>query len=313
MKYIFLLSGVFLGWGLGANDSANVFGTAVYAKVVRYWMAVVLTSVFVVLGAFLEGGKGIEKLQSFAVAHQVISANDAFLVALSAALTVFIMTTLKLPVSTSQAIIGGIISNGVIHGQLDLGISLQFVSSWIVTPIGAMLITMVLYKFTDRYIERYLTSLRFFRNFLTIGYVTSGIFAAYSLGANNVANVFGVFPLDEYPFSLELISLLGGGAIALGVLTYSKPVMSTIGKGIVPLSEITGLFVVIGTAVTLYVYAQIGIPVSSSQAVVGSVIGIGLIQGYELIQIEVVKRIFVGWIVTPLASGVLGIILLTLF
>ncbi|MBN2221081.1 MAG: anion permease [Vallitaleaceae bacterium] len=313
MKYLFLLSGVFLGWGLGANDSANIFGTAVYSKVIRYWTAVFLTSLFVVLGAYLEGAKGIGKLNSFALAHQVNSLNEAFLVALSAALTVFVMTTFRLPVSTSQAIIGAILSNGMLHGHLDLKITLQFVSSWVVTPIGAMLITMILYRLTRQYIEKKLTNFRFFRNFLTLGYLFSGIFAAYSLGANNVANVFGVFPLEEYDFSLKFIGLLGGLTIAFGVLTYSKPVMSTIGKGIVPLSEVTGLLVVIGTAITLYLYAQVGIPVSSSQAVVGAVIGIGILQGYELIEIDVVKRIFIGWIMTPLTSAVLSYVVLTLF
>ena len=53
-----ILSGIFLGWSLGSNDSANVFGTAVATKMVRYSTAVVLCAVFIVLGAWMEGEAG---------------------------------------------------------------------------------------------------------------------------------------------------------------------------------------------------------------------------------------------------------------
>ena len=55
-----VLSGVFLGWSLGSNDASNVFGTAVASRMVQFWTAAVLCSVFVILGAMLEGGAGME-------------------------------------------------------------------------------------------------------------------------------------------------------------------------------------------------------------------------------------------------------------
>jgi PiT family inorganic phosphate transporter len=52
-----VISGIFLGWTLGSNDSANVFGTAVATKIVTYRTAILLTSAFVILGALMEGEK----------------------------------------------------------------------------------------------------------------------------------------------------------------------------------------------------------------------------------------------------------------
>ena len=52
------LGGMFLGWGLGANDSANVFGTAVSSKMVKYRTAVIIIAIFVILGAWFQGAKG---------------------------------------------------------------------------------------------------------------------------------------------------------------------------------------------------------------------------------------------------------------
>lgn len=54
--FIFLSSGLFLGWSLGANDAANIFGTAVGTKMVRFRTAAVIASVFVMLGAVFSGG-----------------------------------------------------------------------------------------------------------------------------------------------------------------------------------------------------------------------------------------------------------------
>jgi PiT family inorganic phosphate transporter len=55
-----LIGGVFVGWSLGSNDSANLFGTGVAAQVVKYRTAVILISVFVVIGALLEGYKSMD-------------------------------------------------------------------------------------------------------------------------------------------------------------------------------------------------------------------------------------------------------------
>ena len=59
---MFLSGGVFLGWALGSNDAANVFGTAVASRIVRYSTAIVLAAVFVLIGAATEGRRGLETL-----------------------------------------------------------------------------------------------------------------------------------------------------------------------------------------------------------------------------------------------------------
>ncbi len=109
-----------------------------------------------------------------------------------------------------------------------------------------------------------------------------------------------------------MAALLGGLSIAAGVVTYSKPVMSTVGKGIVPLTNVSGFLVVIASAITVYIYALIGIPVSTSQAVVGAIIGIGIVKDFRIINFGTLKRIFAGWILTPTISGVLSYLCLKL-
>jgi PiT family inorganic phosphate transporter len=193
MNRLFLLSGSFLGWGLGANDSANIFGTAVYTKVVSYRLAVILTSIFVVIGAVTLGDKGITKVSTLAVANGVTEPHVAFLVMLAAGLTVLGMTILKIPVSTSQAVVGGILGQGILTATGDFSKVSTFLSAWVLTPLGGMFFSLVLYFITTRFLEKKLQSFKFFELTIKLGYIVSGIFAAFSLGANNVANVVGVF------------------------------------------------------------------------------------------------------------------------
>lgn len=313
MSKLFLIAGSFLGWGLGANDSANIYGTAVYTKIITYPLAVVLTSIFVILGAMVDGSRGIKKVSEFALVNGITNAEISFFVMFAAGVTVLVMTILKLPVSTSQAVVGAILGHGYLVARGNLSVAVQFFSAWVFTPIGGMVFALILYKLTTRFLEKKLTTYKFFDVFIKLGYIFSGMFAAYSLGANNVANVFGVFFVDPNYLSIHWATLLGGLSIALGVITFSKPVMMTVGEGIVPLTHVSGFLVVIASALTVYIYARIGIPVSSSQAVVGALIGIGLVKDFRLLNWKLLTKIFSGWVLTPTISGIMCVIFLKLF
>ena len=107
----YLISALYLGWSLGANDAANIFGTAVSSKMVRFMTAANLSSIFVILGAILEGRAGIETIGGLSN----MDLATAGISSLAAAIAVTIMTILKLPVSTSQAVVGSIIGVGIMQ------------------------------------------------------------------------------------------------------------------------------------------------------------------------------------------------------
>ncbi len=100
--------GIFLGWALGSNDAANVFGTAVASRIVRYRTAVILAAIFIIIGALAEGSHGIRGVSELTSQ----TPTSAFVVSIAAALTVTIMTALKLPISTTQAVVGAIVGMG---------------------------------------------------------------------------------------------------------------------------------------------------------------------------------------------------------
>ncbi|MCX8082262.1 MAG: anion permease [bacterium] len=292
-----LIGPLYMGWSLGANDTANIFGTAVSSYMVRYKTAVFLTAIFVLLGALFSGSKGMETLSNLTCQTY----ETALIISFAAAITVTLMTLLSLPVSTSQAVVGAIMGIGIINKHIETESLIKIVICWITTPLGASLISVILYVICSRIISRkslhFLTYDRLMRNLL----ILSGIYGAYSLGANNVANVTGVF-YKTGTFSLNQSLLIGGLSIGLGAITYSRGVMWTVGKRIITVDAFSAFIAVLAHSITLHIYAHIGVPVSSSQAIVGAVFGIGIIKGMRTVNKKNLLKVISGWFFTPVAG-----------
>ncbi len=323
---IFLSSGLFLGWALGANDAANVFGTAVGTRMVRWGTAAVICSIFVVLGAVISGAGASGTLGKLGA---ITALPGAFMTALAAAISVYIMTKAGLAVSTSQAIVGGIVGWNLFTGQpTDTKILATIVTTWVLCPVLAAIIAVILYKALRVYLRH--ANLHLVRTdaYLRLGLLVAGAFGAYALGANNIANVVGVFlpavtfsPLELGGFSFsaaQQLFLIGGLAIAFGVMTYSKGVMMTVGGGLGRISPTAAFVAVVSHSIVLFAFASRGleswllsmglptiplVPVSSSQAVVGAIVGIAILQGAAGIRWRLLGTIVMGWVATPIMAG----------
>jgi PiT family inorganic phosphate transporter len=299
-----LLGGIFLGWSLGANDAANAFGTAVSSKMLRFWTAAVLGAVFVLLGAVMEGRAGIDTLQGLTQ----LTLKKATVASVAAALTVTLMTLWGLPVSTSQAVVGAIVGIGFLNRQLDLSELSKVVACWIGTPVGGLIIAVILYRMLSVAMNR--INIDLFRTdiMLRIALIVAGSYAAYALGANNVANVTAVF-VGAGHISVFSATVIGGLSIAFGILTFSQSVMETIGKKLVRLDPFSALIVVLAEAITVHFFTFVGVPVSTSQAVIGAVLGIGVVKGANTVSRRTLTSIFIGWFLTPAVACMIAIAL----
>ena len=331
MIIFFLTSGLFLGWSLGANDASNVFGSAVGSKLVTFRKAAIIASVAVILGAVIQGAGASLTLGKLGAVNAI---GGSFTLALAAAVTIYVMTKFSLPVSTTQAIVGAIIGWNFFTGnRTDPSTLSKVVATWISGPILGAFFSVLLYIIIIRIKKVSRVHLITFESFIRKALLVVGAFGAYSLGANNIANVMGVFvpafnleSLDLGLFSLsssQQLFLLGGIAIAVGIITYSKKVMETIGGNIVELTSEAAMVVVLAQSLVLFIFSSSGlsdlfvriglppiplVPVSSSQVIVGCVIGIGLYKGVRNINFRLLGQIALGWIATPVISGLLAFI-----
>ncbi len=334
--FILLSSGLFLGWSLGANDAANVFGTAVGSKMVRFRTAAWICSVFVILGATVSGAGAAHTLGKLGSVNALAG---SFVVALAAALTVYWMSKLKMPVSTSQAIVGGIIGWNLFTGSVTDTASLtKIVMSWVLCPVLAALFAAVLFTGLRALLLRVPIHMLRTDAYTRLGLLAVGAFGSYSLGANNIANVMGVF-VPMSPFrdldlgwvtitGVQQLFFLGSAAIAVGVFTYSQKVMETVGDDLLTLSSLAALIVVAAESLVLFLFASEGleswllshglpsiplVPVSSSQAAIGAILGIGLVQGGKGLRFRILGGISLGWVTTPVIAGVVAFLGLFVF
>ena len=331
---IFLLGGLFLGWSLGSNDAANVFGTAVGTRMVRFKTAAIVCSLFIILGAVISGSGTTETLGKLGAINAL---PGAFAACVAAGLSVYIMTKFGLPVSTTQAIVGAIVGWNLYTGSsTNIKVLLTILSTWILCPIITALIAMLFFILTKKLLKNTTWHILRLDAYTRTALLIAGAFGAYSLGANNIANVMGVFvpiaPFEDIQLgsfltfsSKEQLFLLGGIAIAVGVFTYSKKVMFTVGNDLLKLSPVAAFIVVIAHSIVLFLFASQGIshflnsihlpaiplvPVSSSQAIVGAVIGIGILKGGKEVQWNIAGKITIGWFLLPVIAALISFVVL---
>lgn len=334
MFLFFLSSGMFLGWSLGANDASNVFGTAVGTRMVRFRTAAMLCCIFIILGAVISGAGASHTLGKLGAVNALAG---AFVVAFSAATSVYLMTLARYPVSTSQAIVGAIVGWNLFSGSpTDSDALFMIVMTWVACPILSGIIAIISYKIVAFIIIKFKIHMFRLDELTRYGLLLVGAFGSFSLGANNIANVVGVFlpvsPLTDMTLfgglnvsPAQQLFLIGSVAISLGVITYSKRVMETVGSGIFKLSPVMALVTVWAHAIVLFLFASQRleqflsshglptlplVPVSSSQAIVGAVIGMGLLKGGHNIRWKTVAGIAGSWVTTPLFACLISFIFL---
>ena len=142
---------------------------------------------------------------------------------------------------------------------------------------------------------------------------------AFAHGSNDVAN--GIGPLaavisiissgGEVMQTSDLpiwILLLGGSGIVLGLVTLGYRVMITVGQKITELTPSTGFCAQLAAATTVVIASRTGLPVSTTHILVGAVLGVGIARGIGALDLRVVIDIFISWLVTLPAGGIMAMI-----
>jgi inorganic phosphate transporter, PiT family len=333
-EWLFISTGLFLGWSLGANHAVNVFGAAVSSRMLRFRTAAIVAGIFVAIGAVVSGAGTTRTLTTLGAVNALAG---CFTVALAVGLTITWMTRLRLPVSTSQAVVGGIVGWNIFTGSPTDTYSLsRIVSTWVVGPLLSAAFGFLMFRMLTSALKGKRMHILTLDAHTRTGLLAMGALASYLLGANNIANVMGMF-VPATPFGdvaiggfftvsgTRILFMLGGIAIAVGIMTYGERVMTTVGQDLYKITPLAGLVVISAEVLVLYLFTsesleslllQIGlptiplVPLSSTQVVIGAVIGVGLAKGGKGIRYGVLGRIAGGWAVAPVLSGISCFIML---
>ncbi len=109
------------------------------------------------------------------------------------------------------------------------------------------------------------------------------------------------------------VLILGGAGIVVGLATYGRHVIATVGRKITHLTPSRGFAAELAAATTIVIASGTGIPISTTHTLVGAVLGVGMARGIEAIDLRVVVRILVSWVVTIPAGAGLAIIFFFIF
>lgn len=153
--------------------------------------------------------------------------------------------------------------------------------------------------------------------------VISACFVAFAHGSNDVGNAIaplaviyyinqqGKVPNDQLTIPLWIL-LLGAVGIVAGLAVWGEKVITTIGKNIISLEPSSGFCAELATAMTILLASRLGLPVSTSHALVGGVVGIGLVQNLQAIKLSTIQNIAAAWLITVPISAAMSAIIFTI-
>jgi PiT family inorganic phosphate transporter len=325
-----LLASFYVAWNIGSNNTGNAMGTAVGANILSYRRAIALMIIFVPLGAALEGYKVMKPVGTQIVTGATAGTNPfsalpivAAVAMVIAGLWVTLQTRRGFPVSAHQAIIGALVGGGLAIGLFSNDVAahvkwfklIEIAVAWAITPFTAALLAYLIYRISEIPIGRVKAPERLNLIF-GLSVIISGCYVAYTMGANDVGTAMGAaYAVSSGPNGLNIanivgnLALLGAVGVAIGALIYSRKCMETVGVGIIQLDPVSAFAAQFAAALTVHLFTQFGLPVSSSFSIIGGITGVGLIGGVPAVSRNKLGDIAKAWISTPIVSMIFAFIL----
>ena len=326
MVLCLLSAGFYVGWNIGANDAANTIGTTVGGGVMSYRRALLILVPCVVFGAYFGGWKVTrtvgEGLLTSAGPNPLIDFPQLAIAALCATgLWVTLATILGLPVSTSQSIVGSVLGAGLVlslfrpevGAQIQTGMVFGVVGCWLLAPLASALLAFSLFHLLQPLVRAVKDVISLNRAFALLLVITSAVMAC-AHGANDGGAVAGAVyvALGMGGGDIGILRISGlfvGIAIATGAATFSRRVIHTVGLGITRLDPQTAFVAQFAAAATVLFFVGLGIPVSTTQAIVGAVVGVGLTRGIWAVNVRRTKSVALAWVATPFVGCLFSVLI----
>ncbi|MFH1005547.1 MAG: anion permease [Bacteroidota bacterium] len=313
---LLIITIIFFALNMGGSGIAPAFSVSYGSKMIKRNLALIFFTIFVILGAITIGGNVVKTLSGKIIPNEIINFDIALIILLSATLSLTIANLVRIPQSTSMVTVGAIIGTGLFFNQINWKFLIYMFSFWVVFPALSYFLTYHIYK---RYYPPAKKNIWFYRvftgkeNSLRLFTIISGCYCAFALGTNNVANAVG--PLVGAEIINPLLGLLLISPIfGLGALIFGKKTINTFGNDIISLDISSAPLIMIICSTLLIISSSLGYPMSFVQLICFSILAISSVKNGHIntMRRDIVKRIFLIWIFSPLFSAILAFILLSL-
>ncbi len=312
---ILILLVIFFAMNMGASGIAPSFAAAFGGKTIKKEKALLLFTVFVILGAWFLGRNVSLTLGRNLLPKEILDLDTVLIIIASASLSLFLANILKIPQSTSQVTVGAITGAGIYFESLNLNtLLIKIIPMWVILPLLSYLLTLLLYRkiYPPRHDKLHIYERIFYHEKkLKLTAILVSCYVAFAIGSNNVANavgpLFGAGLIGVLPGLIIVSPIFGIGAYFLG-----KGPLETAGKEIIPLGILSSVIVSFVTATLLLFASFLGIPQSLVQLNICSIFAISSLKNghRETLDSHIVRKTFIIWAVTPVLSVFLSYLML---
>jgi len=299
-----VIIGVYMAFNIAANDIGNSVGTAVGSGSLTMRRALILGAIFEFIGALYFGNNVIKTVGSGIISPDILQTSGAFIITLAAAVWITFTIIRKIPISGSDAIVSAVVGYGLVSVGLfnmNLNVLGLILVSWILSPLIGLVTGFGFYYLLKNSVLKQVKDIAVkgrIEKVLSYLQIGSSAFSALNVGAIDIAVATGVL---YYTFGTTAgidIKLIGAVGIVLGILVAGGRITDTVGRRITDLIPSRGFSAQLSAASVIFLFATLGMPVSPTQTLVGTVIGVGLARGTSTIKLDVIKNIATTWVVT---------------
>ncbi len=309
MFWVVIILAVFFAVNMGVASFAASFATAYGGKVLSQKSAGFLFVGFVILGSVVLGKNVAITLGQEIVPPLFIGKKALIVIFVSAGSSMFISNLMKIPQSTSLVTVAAIAGVGAYYRKVNLPVIAGLIPFWILLPLISYFITRyitgLIYpprKGNFWVYERFIHHREKLKKFVII----TGCYSAFSVGANNVANVAGPL-IGLEGFSVFFALVIFAGIYGMGAFTFDGP-LKTAGKHIVPLGLMTASIISCVSG-TLMIFASLfGVPQSFVMLQMGAIFAVASLKhGTELTFNDAwTKKTLYTWTINPVLTFVIS-------
>jgi PiT family inorganic phosphate transporter len=298
-------------FSIGAHYTGACMGMPYAAGAIRPWHALLLMAPLAFVGAAFASGH-VEAT----VGHGILGGGPIALgVALAIVVSAFALTSaynlVTIPTSTIQILVFATVGAGVAAGlPIQWGTIGALVTLWALAPFAAFALGFLFVRVADRY--RPPVSSRdanarqaSLGRSAVLGLVGVGAAASFAMGANDVSNASGALIMTGL-LTLFLAGLVGAAGIALGVLTWGRPLLQRVAFDLVELDPRMATASQLAQSTVILVSVAFGLFTSMNQALVGAMIGAGIARRRSTVLWKPIRSILLGWAAGPLSGASLG-------
>jgi PiT family inorganic phosphate transporter len=286
---VLIIVALAFAWSMGAHYTGAVMGMPHALGAIGAWQALLLMAPLTLLGATV-ASHDVEKRVGSGLTAGALSVTEQVVVIGTAFAVTTAYNRLKVPTSTIQILVFSVVGTALASGTgIHWPSILQLAIVWAAAPFAALVLGAGCTLTFDRLPlgER-----------IAVALIGVGAVAAFAMGANDVANASGAL-VGSGTFSPAAAGAVGGAGLALGILTWGKPLLRRVAFEIVDVDRTMATAAQLVQAAVVFAAVAFGFFTSMNQALVAAMAGAGFARGREAVHMQTLVGIVQGWLLGP--------------